>query len=621
MQLAELLLRLHIDGRLSAKDTCTISHWAAKAGAIGPARSLAYPPNAPTGHFQRHLDRVAGLRGGGEKFLKVRVPAHTKYHGDRTVLDILMVPPHECLHQEVVEDPSILEKINAAEWPAHYHEHPVVRSAGDGKVLPLAFYIDAAQYTKLGAAAVVFVVCNMTSGSRHLVAVLKKRDFCRCGCRGWCSLRPVFAFLRWYFAALASGHYPPTGPDGVALAGDGSELRRSLSGLPLAMRGAVFQVKGDWAEYAHSLGFPSWRHTQYPCLWCHCDRDSMYDWDDMDAGLLPWAPTTAGDYEEACARCERLVVIATPALRARVAALLFYDKRTLGSRGRALRDDLPELRLLAGDRLEPSPGCLDVGAFEALALPATVVFWRQQLETITKHRNPIFDTFAGISIETLTVDTLNCFYLGILQTHCSQVIWGFVEADVWHTRLSGHTTAPARLQESCTRLQAALASWCRQRRRDHPEESVTDVQEMSPYILGTSRAEQRLGLKGGETKTVFMYLHDVLPSHAAAVANSRHMLAASNALSRHIALLKAAPWRFTAGQEEDRRCDKLPLHPGLQSVSFIGSLRPGCALRPDFELCCRSALSGVPRHPAGDFGVHAPLLRVVSEVSPVAPRV
>jgi hypothetical protein len=99
---------------------------------------------------------------------------------------------------------------------------------------------------------------------------------------------------------------------------------------------------------------------------------------------------------------------------------------------------------------------------------------------------------------------------------------------------------------------------------------------MSPYILGASRAEQRLGLKGGETKTVFAYLHDFLPKHAAAVANSRHMLAASNALSRHIALLKAAPWRFTAGQEEDRRCDKMPLHPGLQSVRFIGSLPPGC---------------------------------------------
>ena len=34
-------------------------------------------------------------------------------------------------------------------------------------------------------------MCNLVSGARHLVAVLKKKDLCRCGCRGWCSIRPI----------------------------------------------------------------------------------------------------------------------------------------------------------------------------------------------------------------------------------------------------------------------------------------------------------------------------------------------------------------------------------------------------------------------------------------------
>jgi hypothetical protein len=554
VQLSELLLRCNVDGRLSAKDLCTIAYWASKAGALGPVRSLAHNPEAPSGHFQRHLDRVAGLRGAPDTFMHLQVPGHTKYNAERDVQEVKVLPPHESLNKEVVRDPGILDQIRPEEWPPSHGEHQVVRANRGGRVVPLALYLDAAQYTSLGAAVVVFVVCNLVSGARHLAAVLKKRDFCRCGCRGWCSLRPVFTFLDWSFCALANGAYPATRPDGAPWDNSaGDQRRRHLSGLPLELRGAIVQIKGDWAEFSHSLGFPTWRHTDFPCIWCRCDRESMYSWEDMGPGDMPWTLNTPEDYEAACARCEHHVVVRTRQLRNRIAASLFYDKRTSGSRGRALRVDIPELNLMAGDRLEPSAGCPDVGAFEHLSLPATVVFWRHDDETLSKHRNPIFNAFTGISLNTLTVDTLHCFYLGVLQVHCSRVIWGLVEADVWETRQAGNTTAPARLQESCTRLQASLARWCQERRRSHPNERLTDVQEVSPYILGASKEEQRLGLKGGETKTIFMFLHDVLPQHAANVEKSNHMLEASRALWRHMALLKEAPRRFSASQEEDRR--------------------------------------------------------------------
>lgn len=551
-QLAELLLQLHVSGRLKAKEVCCISYWAAKAGAVGPVSDLAHDPKAPSGHFQRRLDRVAGLRGCPEQFFSLRVPVHTKSSAERVVQDIRVLPPHECLHREVIGDPSIVEQFDLDAWPPSFRAHRVVQAAQGATVVPLAFYMDAAQYTKLGAAVVVFVVCNLLSGSRHLVAVLKKKDFCRCGCRGWCTLRPVFAFLDWSFAALASGVFPPTQPDGVPW-GDSDPRRLSMVGLPLALRGAVAQVKGDWAEYAHSLGFPTWRHADYPCLWCRCERDSLYAWEDMEPGESPWALTAAGDYDAACARCERHVLIATVQLRDSVAAALFYDKRTNGSRGRALQRDVPELALRAGDRLEPSIGCPDIGAFEDLVPPVTVVFWRSSAETLTKHRNPLFSAVTGITIHTLTVDTLHCLYLGVLQVHCSQVIWGLVAADAWDTRRAGHTTAPARLQESCTRLQAALTTWCRNRRKSHPNEPVTEVQEVTPYILGSSREDQKLGLKGGETKSMFLYLDEVLPSHAAAVANGEHMLAASRALKRHLAVMKDAPRVFSSSQWKEPR--------------------------------------------------------------------
>jgi hypothetical protein len=549
-ELVELLLHLHVDGQLSAKATCCLSYWAAMAGAVGAVRTLAHNPSAPTGHFQRHLDRVAGLRGCPEEFIAPNVPGHTKHSRERAVQTVRVVPPHECLHNEIVRDPAILQQIRPDEWPPSFHDHPVIRNAPPASVIPIAFYMDAAQYTKGGAAVVVFVVCNLISGARHLAAVLKKKDFCRCGCRGWCSLRPVFAFLDWSFQALAMGSFPAAQCDGAAWPAS-DPTRLSMVGLPLALRAAVVHVKGDWAEYAHSLGFPTWRHLEYPCLWCRCDRDSLYLFDDMDASGLPWDATVAADYESACVRCERHVVITTQGQRERVLEALFYDKRTLGSRGRSLDKDLPEFNLSAGDRLEPSPGCPDVGDLEHVALPATLVFWRPSMETLTKHRNPLFNTVTGISIESLTVDVLHCFYLGVLQAHCSQVVWSLVEVDAWDTRQAGQTTAPARMQESCTRLQADMAQWCRRRMRTHPHEKITLVQDITPWILGTSKEDQKFGLKGGETKTAFLYLHEFLQSCPKTMANKTHMMSASAALVRHMDLLKNAPRRFSPQQEQD----------------------------------------------------------------------
>ena len=174
-------------------------------------------------------------------------------------------------------------------------------------MIPLAFYLDGAQYTKTGSTVLVFVVCNLASGSRHLVAVLKKKDMCRCGCRGWCSVRPIMQFLHWSFAALAQGAFPAATHVGAPWP-ETEERRASLAGLPLALVAAVQQVRGDWAEFAHSLGFPTWKHKDYPCLWCRCDKESMYAWGDLRELDLVWQPLDASSYEEACRRCEVHVV-------------------------------------------------------------------------------------------------------------------------------------------------------------------------------------------------------------------------------------------------------------------------------------------------------------------------
>ena len=134
-------MQLHVEGHLSAKHACLISYWAAKAGAKGPVKDLAFRPNASTGHYQRHLDAVAGLRGRAGDFLSISVPGHTKHSDARTVMQVKVYPPHERLHLELAEDPDIAAKARATEWPPSVANHPVMRQS-QGAAIPLAFYLD-----------------------------------------------------------------------------------------------------------------------------------------------------------------------------------------------------------------------------------------------------------------------------------------------------------------------------------------------------------------------------------------------------------------------------------------------------------------------------------------------
>eukprot|EP00969_Alexandrium_andersonii_P049362 2166627-Alexandrium_andersonii.AAC.1 len=69
--LRDMLLQLLYLHKLSARSVCTIAYWAEKAGAVGAVRALSFRPNAPSGHFQRHIDQVTGVN--------VKASASTKY--------------------------------------------------------------------------------------------------------------------------------------------------------------------------------------------------------------------------------------------------------------------------------------------------------------------------------------------------------------------------------------------------------------------------------------------------------------------------------------------------------------------------------------------------------------
>lgn len=68
----------------------------------------------------------------------------------------------------------------------------------------------------------------------------------------------------------------------------------------------------------------------------------------------------------------QVVTIATVHQRAVVHRFLEYSA---AGRGRILRADVPELRLVRNDRLEPGEGVLDVATFEFQQPPFRAVFW------------------------------------------------------------------------------------------------------------------------------------------------------------------------------------------------------------------------------------------------------
>ena len=74
-----------------------------------------------------------------------------------------------------------------------------------------------------------------------------------------------FSWLEWCFYTLASGLYPTCRHDGPWRLGEkGSEF----AGQPLGFKGAMVILKGDWAEFAVTLGFRNWAHHRFPCFKC-----------------------------------------------------------------------------------------------------------------------------------------------------------------------------------------------------------------------------------------------------------------------------------------------------------------------------------------------------------------
>lgn len=88
-------------------------------------------------------------------------------------------------------------------------------------------------------------------------------------------------------------------------------------------------MKGDWAEFCHTFGFPTWKSAANPCLFCSCDQSGLYTVDNLSIATFPHELKTQEGHEAACAACEHWVVI-TQEQHAALLPLLAYDRRKDG---------------------------------------------------------------------------------------------------------------------------------------------------------------------------------------------------------------------------------------------------------------------------------------------------
>ena len=240
------------------------------------------------------------------------------------------------------------------EMPRCFHDHPVTRSAaGSGQpVRPISVYLDGVQFTREDSVLGFWVVCHLTN-KRFLSALVRKSELCQCGCRGWCSLHPIFTMLAWSFRALACGVFPSEDPARQEL----DPIRANFSGERMQFRAAVLFIKGDWMEYCSTLGFPSWNSEANPCFLCHADRNTAYELRGLSALTLPWATKTAHDYSAACAACEITVPLEADSWRIVRAQLKYTYSKTRKLRGRVMQSGFSKLGLQKTTGSSPARMC------------------------------------------------------------------------------------------------------------------------------------------------------------------------------------------------------------------------------------------------------------------------
>ena len=200
-ELVSMLVMLKVMGVLSAKQTCILAWWAAKAGAVGECVQVGLRPDQNSGKYSKHFDSWSGAGASSLDLYQLPLGRRLRFEAARTFTALPVRVPHEALGEELLQCGDAKVELETAirtkDLPKRYFEHQAVRSAPAGTLVhPLCIHIDAVPFTRSDSILGITIYFLLTE-RRHLVFSIRKSEVCSCGCRGWCSLAPAFACLAW----------------------------------------------------------------------------------------------------------------------------------------------------------------------------------------------------------------------------------------------------------------------------------------------------------------------------------------------------------------------------------------------------------------------------------------
>jgi hypothetical protein len=181
------MIMLYLRRTLTAVQFCEAMYYAGLAG-ISSASRYGHRPGAPSGHYQRHLSKVLPEYSDAAELYSLQVLGSSTRALGRAKLDFAAMVPHDVIDKDLRSDPASVLKVREAivenALPPSYEDHHVVlRHGAATPVQPVSLYIDGVPYS-LTDSVIGFWFVNEVTGRRYLIAALRKKLVCTCGCRG-----------------------------------------------------------------------------------------------------------------------------------------------------------------------------------------------------------------------------------------------------------------------------------------------------------------------------------------------------------------------------------------------------------------------------------------------------
>ena len=283
--LLRMLQTQYCKGHMTAKTMCELARTAFLSGSKNQNGSLhdwGLPPGRPTGHYQRTIDTaIKDLNITGVTPMTLTVPGQHPRKRRRCDLEVEARPMHELLHDETFKSDTsrrdMIDAISSRKWPRVYSQHHVVRHAAAGEiVVPCGVFIDGAQYggraSGRSKSQLIVSLVNLATGTRHVSLAFRKHLACKCGCRGHCSMWPIYEFVAWCIRAMRDGKFPDRDVHDDPMQG----VRADLGGKSMGVKGAVIYLMLDWEGICQTFPLPTWGHKLH-CPLCDARQDTWFN--------------------------------------------------------------------------------------------------------------------------------------------------------------------------------------------------------------------------------------------------------------------------------------------------------------------------------------------------------